>query len=195
MQTKSKKEVSIPSMKQVEEEREKLRYKKRYLRILRSTLSILITVAAIAVLVATRWMPVLRMYGSSMTPTLSEGNIVVTVKENHFESGDVIAFYYNNKILVKRVIVGPGSWVNIDEDGVVYVDEIPLDEPYLTETALGNCTIDLPYQVPESSWFVMGDHRSTSMDSRSTTVGCIYEEQIVGRVVFRVWPLTSFGTV
>lgn len=195
MQTKSKKEVSIPSMKQVEEEREKLRYKKRYLRILRSTLSILITVAAIAVLVATRWMPVLRIYGSSMTPTLSEGNIVVTVKENHFESGDVIAFYYNNKILVKRVIVGPGSWVNIDEDGVVYVDEIPLDEPYLTETALGNCTIDLPYQVPESSWFVMGDHRSTSMDSRSTTVGCIYEEQIVGRVVFRVWPLTSFGTV
>ena len=130
-----------------------------------------------------------------MTPTLVEGNIVVTVKTDTFEPGDVIAFYFNNKILVKRVIAGPGDWVNITEDGTVYVNDVALEEPYLSEKALGDCDIELPYQVPESRIFVMGDHRSVSVDSRSTSIGCIAEEYIVGKLVFRVWPLADFGSI
>ena len=155
----------------------------------------MIVVAAVAVLVATIWMPVLQIYGSSMTPTLTEGNIVVSVKGSDFEAGDLIAFYLGNKILVKRCIAGPGQWVDIDADGNVYVDGELLDEPYLTEKALGDCDIELPYQVPDNRYFCMGDHRSTSVDSRSTTVGCVSDEQIVGKIVFRVWPLPDFGTL
>lgn len=186
---------SIPDIPQLEAELKRERYKRRYRTVLRSTIYTLITVAAIAVLVATLWMPVLQIYGSSMTPTLSDGNIVVSVKAGDFQAGDIIAFYYNNKILIKRVIAGPGDWVNIEDDGTVYINGEPLDEPYLTEKALGECNIELPYQVPESRLFVMGDHRSVSVDSRSTAVGCVAEEQIVGKIVFRVWPLPDFGKV
>ena len=137
----------------------------------------------------------MQIYGGSMTPTLSDGNIVVSVKSGDFQSGDIIAFYYNNKILIKRVIAGPGDWVNIEEDGTVYVNNERLEEPYLTEKALGECDIEMPYQVPESRLFVMGDHRSVSVDSRSTAVGCVAEEQIVGRILFCVWPLKEFGRI
>ena len=130
-----------------------------------------------------------------MTPTLAEGDIVVSWKGSDFEQGDLVAFYLGNKILVKRCIAGPGQWVDIDADGNVYVDSKLLDEPYLTEKALGECDLDFPYQVPENRYFCMGDHRSTSVDSRSTTVGCVAEEQIVGKIVFRVWPLRGFGLV
>lgn len=192
-----KKKVSqtIPNISQLEAELKRVQYKRRYATVLRSTVYTLIIVAAIAVLVATLWMPVLQIYGSSMTPTLSNGNIVVSVKSGDFQSGDVIAFYYNNKILVKRVIAGSGDWVNIEEDGTVYVNSEKLEEPYLTEKALGDCNIEMPYQVPESRLFVMGDHRSVSVDSRNTAVGCVAEEQIVGKIVFRVWPLNEFGKV
>ena len=152
-------------------------------------------VAAVAVLVATIWMPVLQIYGSSMTPTLKEGDIVLSVKGSGFEPGDLVAFYLGNKILVKRCIAGPGQWVDIDENGNVSVDGRLLEEPYLTEKALGECDIALPYQVPENRYFCVGDHRSTSVDSRSTAVGCISDEQIVGRIVFRVWPLPDFGAL
>lgn len=171
----------------------RLKYRRRYRSVLRSTIYTLITVAAIAVLVATLWLPVLQIYGSSMTPTLEDGNIVFTVKTSDIQQGDVVAFYYNNKILVKRVIAGPGDWVDIDKDGRVYVNKEELVEPYLNDRAYGDCNIELPYQVPDGRLFVMGDHRSTSVDSRNTAVGCVAQEQIVGRIMFRIWPLNRMG--
>ena len=185
----------LPELNELKAELQREHYKLRYRSVLRSTIYTLIVVAAVAVLVATIWMPVLQIYGSSMTPTLGEGNIVVSVKGSDFEQGDLVAFYLGNKILVKRCIAGPGQWVDIDEDGTVYVDGKALDEPYLTEKSLGDCNIELPYQVPDNRYFCMGDHRSTSVDSRNTAVGCVAEEQIVGRIVFRVWPLPDFGTL
>ena len=186
--------AELPDLEQLKAELNRENYKSRYRSVLRSTIYTLIVVAAVAVLVATIWMPVLQIYGSSMTPTLEESDIVISVKGSDFEPGDLVAFYLGNKILVKRCIAGPGQWVDIDEDGNVSVDGQLLEEPYLTEKALGDCNIKLPYQVPESRYFRMGDHRSTSVDSRNTAVGCVAEEQIVGKIVFRVWPLMKFGT-
>lgn len=187
------KETSLPTAEQLDMERRRLRYKRRYNRTLRSTVAILIVVAALAVLAATLWMPVLRVYGSSMAPTLHNGEILVSVKTGDFSSGDIIAFYHGNKLLIKRYIAGPSDYVNVDEDGAVSVNGTRLDEPYLAEKAYGEADIEFPYQVPDQRYFVMGDNRSVSIDSRSSIVGCIAEDQIVGKVVFRVWPLSAFG--
>lgn len=187
-----KKPIVIPSLAETEKERERLRYKRHYNRALLITIYSLITAAALAVLVATLWLPVLRIYGNSMEPTLADDDIVVTVKGSEYKQGDIIAFYYNNKILVKRVIATEGDLVDISESGVVSVNGTVLDEPYVDELALGECNIELPYQVPDSRIFVMGDHRSVSIDSRNTTVGCIAEEQVVGRLVLCLWPVDQF---
>ncbi len=193
MKTKNRQPAELPSVKQLEAELSRERYKKRYGVVLRSTIYVLITVAAAAVLVATLWLPVLQIYGSSMSPTLSPDSIVVSVKGSDFQPGEICAFYYNNKILVKRVIAGPGDWVDIDAEGNIYVNDQLLDEPYITEKALGDCNIELPYQVPEERYFMVGDHRSVSVDSRNTAVGCVAEEQIVGKIVYCVWPIAEFG--
>ena len=189
-------QMELPSTEVLEAELKRVNEKRNFHSTLRSTIYTLVTVAAVAVLVAVLLLPVLRIYGNSMNPTLTEGDIVLSVKQGEFKEGDIIAFYYNNKILVKRVIAGPGDWVDISEDGTVYVNNVELDEPYLKEEkAFGDCNIKLPYQVPDSRIFVMGDNRSVSVDSRNTSVGCVAEEQIVGKIVFHIWPLERFGIV
>lgn len=191
----AKKVKSLPSITQLEGEIKRERYQSRYRLVLRSTIVTLITVAAIAVLVATLWLPVLQIYGGSMAPTLANDDIVVCATSQSYKRGDIIAFYYNNKVLVKRVIAGPGEWVKVGSDGSVYVNDTLLVEPYVTDKAKGECDIDMPYQVPDGKLFVMGDHRSTSTDSRSTAVGCVAQEQIVGEILFRVWPVNSIGPI
>lgn len=180
---------------ELESELQRERYRTRYINTIRSTVFTLITVAAVAVLIATLWMPVLQIYGSSMTPTLEDGDIVVSRKTGAMKQGDVIAFYYNNRLLVKRYIAGPGDWVDMDREGRVYVNGDQLQEPYIDEYDYGETNIEFPYQVPESRIFVMGDHRSVSIDSRNSAVGCIARDQIVGALVLRIWPLKMFGLV
>ena len=184
-----------PSLAAVEAELERVRYRRRFYSTLRSTILGLVVAAAAAVLAATLWMPVLQIYGTSMYPTLADGDVVLSTRTGTFRTGEVVAFYYNNKILVKRVIGVPGDWVDIEEDGTVRVNGASLEEPYVSEKALGDCNIQLPYQVPENHIFVMGDHRSVSVDSRNRSIGCVSEESVVGRIVFRAWPLGNAGPV
>ena len=188
-----KKSIETPGLPELEAELKRVNYNIRFGKLLRSTVNILIVVAACAVLVAVIFLPVLRIYGSSMNPTLQEGDIVVSVKNADIESGDIIGLYYGSKLLIKRCIAVEHQWVDIDFDGSVYVDGELLQEPYISEKSFGETNIVLPYQVPDSSIFVMGDHRATSVDSRNTAVGCIDYENVVGKIVFRVWPLSRFG--
>ena len=185
--------TSLPNTADISRELDRVKYNKRYRSVMRSTIFTLITVAATAVLIAMLFLPVLQIYGSSMTPTLENGEIVCALRSSDWEQGDVVAFYYNNKILIKRVIALPGDWVDINPEGAVSVNGVVLHEPYVTELAYGETDIELPYQVPDGRIFVLGDHRSVSIDSRSTTVGCIAQEQIVGKLVLRVWPLKAIG--
>ena len=187
--------TDLLTTEQIERELRREQYRKDYRQVLKNTVGGLITVAAAAVLVAVLLLPVLRIFGKSMSPTLKEGDIVLSLKTGEFSTGDVVAFYYNNKILVKRVIASSGDWVDLDKDGTVYVNREKIDEPYLTELAYGETNIELPFQVPESKIFVMGDNRAVSVDSRNTAVGCVAEEQVVGKIVFRVWPLNEIGPV
>lgn len=193
--TEAAQAMEAPTVEQLEAELKKEQYRHNYGRVLRSTAFSLLVVAAVAVLVAVLLLPVLQINGTSMTETLQDGDIVVAISNSKFKTGDVIAFYYNNNILVKRVIAAAGDWVDIDGEGNVYVNGELLDEPYITEKSYGNCDIELPYQVPDGKCFVMGDHRATSIDSRNTAVGCISDSGVVGKIMFRVWPLEEIGIV
>lgn len=187
--------VDAPSFSELNKEQQRLRTRKTYQRAFFKTVGVLCVVAAISILLTTLWMPVLQIYGSSMSPTLEPGDLVLSVKNEKLETGDVVAFYQGNKLLIKRVIATSGQWVDIDNDGVVTVDGQALDESYIKELSLGNCDIELPHQVKEAHYFIMGDNRDTSLDSRANTIGDIAEEQIEGKVVFRIWPLNKFGSV
>lgn len=187
--------LDAPSVQLLEQELEREKYKNRFLKTLRNTVFTLVTVAAVAVLIATIWMPVLQIYGNSMTPMLNDGEIVMSLKTSKISKGEVIAFYYNNKILIKRVIGNSGDWIRVTDNGDVYVNDILLDEPYVSDKALGDSNIEYPYQVPEGKVFVMGDHRSVSVDSRNTSVGCVSQEQIVGRLLFKLWPIKDIGRI
>lgn len=187
-------EKDIPTAEQLENQLKKIKYRQNYIRILGNTISSLLIVSAVAVLISMLFLPVLRVTGTSMTPTMLNDELIICNKRNNFKSGDIVAFYFNNKILLKRVIGVAGDIIDVKEDGSVYVNGELLEESYLTEKSFGECDIELPYQVPDNRIFVMGDHRSTSIDSRSSSVSTIADEYIIGKVIFRVWPFERIGT-
>ncbi len=188
-------QADLPSLELIENELKRTRYQSRYRRTLRTTIFSLLVIAAVAVIIAVLLLPVLQISGSSMETTLNDGDLVISLNDGKYKTGDVIGFYYNNVVLIKRVIATSGDWVDIDEDGTVSVNGSPLDEPYVTEKSIGECNISLPYQVPQGKCFVLGDHRASSIDSRNTQVGCISNDVIVGRLLMRIWPLKQLGFV
>lgn len=188
---KKEKEISLPTKEQVEAERKRYRRQKAYNKALGGTVYVLTIVAAVAVLIATLILPVLQIEGTSMEPTLHNGDIVLLMKTTRFERGDLCGFTWNNKLLIKRVIGVPGDWIEIDTDGTIYLNGEQLEEPYVTSKAFGECDLEFPFQVPQEQYFVVGDMRESSIDSRNTLIGCIPKEQIVGKVFFRVWPFKS----
>ena len=191
MKEKKQKQISLPTKEQVERERKKYRWKKAYFKALGGTIHVLTMVAAVAALIATLVLPVLQIEGTSMEPTLKNGDIVLLYKTTSFGRGDICGFAWNNKILIKRVIGIPGDWIEIDTDGTVYRNGEKLDEPYAQQIAFGECDLEFPYQVPQEQYFVLGDMRESSIDSRNTLVGCVENEQIIGKIFFRVWPFKS----
>ena len=188
---RKKTDVALPTKKQVETEQKRYRRQKAYNKALRGTVYVLTIVAAVAVLIATLILPVLQIEGASMEPTLSNGDIVLLTKNPRFDRGDLCGFTWNNKLLIKRVIGLPGEWIEMDTDGNIYIDGEKLDEPYVQKQAFGECDLEFPIQVPQEQYFVVGDMRESSIDSRNSLIGCITKDQIVGKVFFRIWPFKS----
>ena len=182
---------SLPTKQQVETERKRYRRQKAYNKALGGTIYVLTIVAAVAVLIATLVLPVLQIEGTSMEPTLVNGDIVLLTKTTSFNRGELCGFSWNNKLLIKRVIGIPGDWIEIDIDGTVYLNGEKLDEPYAEQLAVGECDLEFPFQVPQEQYFVLGDMRESSIDSRNTLIGCVEKDQIVGKVFFRIWPFKS----
>ena len=189
MKGKWQTKTALPTMDQIESERKRYRWKKAYMKALRGTISVLTYMAAVAALIATLLLPVMQIEGTSMEPTLTNGDIVLLTKTTKFSRGDICGFSWNNKILIKRVIGIPGDWIEIDTDGTVYLNGEKLDEPYANQIAFGECDLEFPFQVPPEQYFVLGDMRESSIDSRNTLVGCVETEQIIGKIFFRIWPL------
>lgn len=187
--------TDVPTLEQLEAELAKETYKNNFAKVMRNTIFFLVVVIAVAVIVAVLILPVFQISGTSMTETLQNGDIVVGINSKDYKTGDIIAFYYNNNVLIKRVIASAGDWVDIESDGTVSVNGVVLDEPYISEKSLGECNITLPYQVPDEKCFVMGDHRATSIDSRNTAVGSVSNGLVVGKIRFRIWPLSQMGVV
>ena len=188
----TRKEISsLPTIKQVETERKRYSRQKAYNKALSGTIYVLTIVAAVAVLIATLVLPVLQIEGTSMGPTLANGDIVLLTKTTSFDRGELCGFSWNNKLLIKRVIGIPGDWIEIDTDGTVYLNGEKLDEPYAEQLSVGECDLEFPFQVPQEQYFVLGDMRESSVDSRNTLIGCVEKDQIVGKVFFRVWPFKT----
>lgn len=185
----------MPELEALQKELKRERYSRRFRRLLRSTVNALIVVAAVAALIATLILPVLQIAGTSMEPSLNDGDIVLLVKTDNMKTGDLCAFYYSNKILIKRVIAVPGDYIWLDSEGTVFLNGEPLDEPYISQKALGECDVEFPYQVPENNYFVMGDQRETSIDSRSSVIGCVADDQIIGKIFCKFWPLSEFKLI
>ena len=191
MRGKWQREPALPSIRQIESERKRYRWQKAYVKALQGTISVLTYMAAVAALIATLVLPVLQIEGSSMEPTFSSGDIVLLTKTTNFSHGDICGFAWNNKILIKRVIGVPGDWIEIDTDGTVYRNGEKLDEPYAEQIAFGECDLEFPYQVPQEQYFVLGDMRESSIDSRNTLIGCVENDQIMGKIFLRIWPIKT----
>ena len=190
--TRKQRKNELPKIEELKSELRRERYKRRFRRVLRNTVDALIVVAAVAALIATLVLPVLQIAGPSMEPNLNDGDIVLLAKTDKLETGDLCAFYYSNKILIKRVIATPGDYIWIESDGTVFVNGVELDEPYVQEKALGECDVEFPYQIPENAFFMMGDQRETSIDSRSSVIGCISTDHTIGKILCKFWPLSEF---
>ena len=189
---KKQENINLPELEDLQKELQRERYKRRFRRVLKRTVDALIVVAAVAAIIATLFLPVLQIAGTSMEPNLNDGDIVILAKTDKLETGDLCAFYYSNKILIKRVIATPGDYLWIESDGTVFVNGIELEEPYIQEKALGECDVEFPYQIPENAFFMMGDQRESSIDSRSSVIGCITVDQMLGKILCKFWPLSDF---
>lgn len=188
-------DIEIPSIEELEDELARERKRRAQSKVLRIIIGILFAVIAAAVAVVILVLPIYEISGSAMAHTLNNGDIVAAIKTNVFYNGDIIAYNFDDDIQIKRVIGRSGDKIDIDSSGHIFVNGAQLDEPYVEEFDLGDCDIEFPFDVPLDQNFVVGDHRDVSVDSRNTAVGCIKDEDVIGKIVFRIWPINAIGTV